>query len=107
MGCFSLVAQLVEHSAVNRKVAGSRPVERVWFYGLMVMTADFESASLGSIPSRTYIGEDCVNINVLLSNNVNLLIFFISCELIILDCWSLFIYICDAGILSKLNALNR
>jgi len=48
-----------------------------------------------------------VNINVLLSNNVNLLIFFISCELIILDCWSSFIYICDAGILSKLNALNR
>ena len=55
MGCFSLVAQLVEHSAVNRKVAGSRPVERVWFYGLMVMTADFESASLGSIPSRTFL----------------------------------------------------
>ena len=26
----------------------------IWSYGLMVMTADFESASLGSIPSRTF-----------------------------------------------------
>ena len=52
-GVFSR-SSVVEHSAVNRKAAGSKPVERDWFYGLMVMTADFESASLGSIPSRTY-----------------------------------------------------
>lgn len=28
-------------------------IEYIWSYGLGVMTADFESASLGSIPSKT------------------------------------------------------
>ncbi len=26
----------------------------LWSYGLMVMTEDFESSNLGSIPSKTY-----------------------------------------------------
>ncbi len=58
-----VLAQLVERWTVNvifcgyPQVAGSIPANRmnlIRSYGLMVMTADFESASLGSIPSRTF-----------------------------------------------------
>ena len=38
----------------NLKVAGSIPVMDTWFCSEVVITVDFESTVLGSIPSKTF-----------------------------------------------------
>ena len=57
---FARLAQSVERATFNRVVEGSSPSSGVFFYvcshGLMVKTADFESANLGSIPSGSFSG---------------------------------------------------
>ena len=47
---YSSLAQSVEHSAVNRSVAGSSPAGGVWLHGQAVKTPPFHGGNRGSNP---------------------------------------------------------